>query len=146
MLQELKLADAPLIMQILLPASLGAPSWSEAMLKAEIESSISLAARSNSGEVEGFILLRSVVDALEISYLATAPAARKKGIMQALLARAAELAKAQKMAIWLEVHEQNEAARRLYEKFGFTQVGKRPYYYSDRGTAILYNLAFAVGI
>jgi ribosomal-protein-alanine N-acetyltransferase len=42
-------------------------------------------------------------------------------------------------AIFLEVRESNQAARRLYEKRGFLGVGRRPAYYSDpQEDAILY--------
>ena len=42
--------------------------------------------------------------------------------------------------LWLEVHEANGPARKLYEKVCFVEVGKRPRYYADGGTAVLYNL------
>jgi ribosomal-protein-alanine N-acetyltransferase len=42
--------------------------------------------------------------------------------------------------IWLEVHEGNDAARKLYEKQGFVAEGRRPRYYRDGGSAILYTL------
>ena len=45
--------------------------------------------------------------------------------------------------ILLEVRESNLAARRLYEKHGFRESGRRPKYYSNPiEDAILYTLRF----
>jgi ribosomal protein S18 acetylase RimI-like enzyme len=47
-------------------------------------------------------------------------------------------------AILLEVRESNLPARRLYEKHGFREVGRRQVYYMDpTEDAILYALRFA---
>jgi ribosomal-protein-alanine N-acetyltransferase len=37
--------------------------------------------------------------------------------------------------VFLEVDEGNAAARRLYARFGFDNVGRRPAYYPQSGTA-----------
>jgi ribosomal-protein-alanine N-acetyltransferase len=143
--QEVHLSDFEQVREIMAQAKgePGAPLWSENSLKAEIESSLSFVVRAldpeNGDFICGFIFLRLVIDAYEISYLATAESSRRRGVMKSLLARAALLAAESQLPLWLEVHENNVGARRLYEKFGFTQVGQRPYYYADRGTAILYN-------
>lgn len=42
--------------------------------------------------------------------------------------------------VWLEVHEENQRAIRLYESIGFKKVSTRKSYYPDGKTAINYNL------
>jgi ribosomal-protein-alanine N-acetyltransferase len=40
-------------------------------------------------------------------------------------------------AAWLEVRAGNAAAIALYERFGFTTVGRRPGYYADGEDALV---------
>lgn len=40
----------------------------------------------------------------------------------------------------LEVRESNIKARSLYEKYGFSEIGKRKNYYENNETAVLYSL------
>jgi ribosomal-protein-alanine N-acetyltransferase len=90
------------------------------------------------GELAAFILYRDVGEAWEISFLATVPAARGQGIMNRLLMALIGQKPADR-AIWLEVHESNEPALKLYAKVGFHQVGHRPRYYKDGGAAMLFS-------
>lgn len=114
------------------------PNWNREQLQSETESGIGLWDTSaRSAELTGFILYRELPDALEISMLATAIEAQRRGVMAELLAKLKS--QAAPKALWLEVHEQNLPARKLYEKSGFQIVGRRPRYYSDNGAAILYN-------
>ncbi len=91
-----------------------------------------------SSEVLAFVLYRDVGEALEISFLATARNHLGKGHMAELLSSWIKQ-KPESKAIWLEVHEKNVPARKLYEKLGFRESGKRPRYYADGGAAVLYN-------
>ena len=77
--------------------------------------------------------------ALEIPFLATHPQFQRQGMMRKLLEFVIG-ARRQEGEIWLEVHEGNLSARALYQSLGFQEVGKRPQYYSDGGTAILLSL------
>lgn len=88
----------------------------------------------------GFVLYREVPDVWEISLVATHPQFRRLGYMGALLAHMIA-AKGQGRAIWLEVHEENVSAQKLYEKLGFREVRRRPRYYKDGATAILYSVS-----
>ncbi len=57
---------------------------------------------------------------------------RRQGIGELLLTAGLETAlEAQQEHVTLEYRISNEAARALYEKFGFTQVGVRARYYTD---------------
>lgn len=78
----------------------------------------------------GFILCRSAAGEGEILTLCVDPALRQRGIGRALLSAAiAESKKRQLVALFLEVAENNEIARQLYDNYGFIQVGLRPAYY-----------------
>lgn len=81
----------------------------------------------------GFILCRTAADEAEVLTLFVPEANRRRGVATVLLdaAIAAAVAAGAK-ALFLEVAEDNAAARGFYEARGFTQVGLRPRYY--RGT------------
>jgi len=82
------------------------------------------------GSENGFIVYRVVADEAEIITIGVSPAARRGGIASAMLEIAMRDAKkrgAKKM--FLEVACDNTAARELYTRAGFTQVGVRPKYY-----------------
>jgi ribosomal-protein-alanine N-acetyltransferase len=65
--------------------------------------------------------------------LAVAPGARRIGLASALLdAAKAYAVKHDIEALFLEVAEDNVAARQLYEKYGFATVGRRAHYYRRR--------------
>jgi len=86
-----------------------------------------------SGKAVGFILCRSSGQEGEILSLAVAPNLRRSGLGSALLEAAMTHAAKQAIeALFLEVAEDNVAARRLYQKFGFAIVGRRSKYYRRR--------------
>ncbi len=73
----------------------------------------------------------------EILNLAVAKPFRRMGVATALLRH--ELGR--QATFFLEVRESNRAARALYAKFGFQEVGRRPYYYRyPDETAIVMNM------
>lgn len=79
----------------------------------------------------GFILARSVAGEAEILTLAVDPLARRRGLGAALVESAAALAAAGGAEVmWLEVAEDNAAARALYAALGFQSGGRRPGYYA----------------
>ena len=91
------------------------------VLVAEVETSLA-----------GFLAFRKLADdEAEILNLAVSPRFRKRGVAQALL-RAFPAAH-----IFLEVRESNAAARALYSKAGFQQVGIRPNYYVQPNEAAI---------
>ncbi len=83
-----------------------------------------------------------IVDEVHIATIAVHPEFRLMKIGQKLLAHLLESASREGARYaFLEVRETNLAARRLYQKFGFTEAGKRPRYYSDtQEDAVLMNL------
>jgi len=91
----------------------------------------------------GFLVARRVAAEWELENIVVAPASRGLGIgkrlLDALVARARE---AGGEAVFLEVRESNAGARKLYEKAGFGQTGRRKLYYCDPlEDAILYRKA-----
>lgn len=63
---------------------------------------------------------------------------RKEGIGSKLLQEILEIAKGWKaQSITLEVNEKNIPAIKLYQKFGFEQVGLRKKYYHNTDNAII---------
>ncbi len=98
-------------------------------------------------EEDGFILIRVVADEAEILTLAVRPAARRGGLggrlVAAAVVRAAALG-AERM--FLEVAEDNVAARALYARAGFNEAGRRRGYYAradgSREDALVLTLNF----
>jgi len=78
----------------------------------------------------GFVIARVAADEAEIISIGVVPALARQGLAIKLLRRAAEECEARgAVRLFLEVGSCNVAARALYEKFGFTCVGRRPRYY-----------------
>jgi [ribosomal protein S18]-alanine N-acetyltransferase len=116
----------------------GVPEWTFQATEDSLRHYNGLGLEDEQG-LAAVLLFRDVPGSREILHLATAERIRRKGWMEQLLG---ELISDQppETELWLEVHENNLAARKLYEKVGFVEVGKRPRYYADGGTAVLYNL------
>jgi ribosomal-protein-alanine N-acetyltransferase len=82
-------------------------------------------------EAGGFILCRTVLDEAEILTLAVRPDARRAGLASRLVEAAAGLAaRGGAERLFLEVAEDNAAARALYDRLGFIQTGRRRGYYA----------------
>ena len=84
-------------------------------------------------ECAGFALIRIVADEAELLTLAIDPTLRRQGMARRLMARFADLARANDVRVLhLEVAEDNDAARALYAACDFAETGRRPFYYRDR--------------
>jgi ribosomal-protein-alanine N-acetyltransferase len=84
----------------------------------------------------GFVLSRRAADEAEILTFAVEPALHGRGIGRALLAEhIARLNAAGTKALFLEVEIGNAAARALYARLGFFEVGQRRGYYRSAGSA-----------
>lgn len=82
----------------------------------------------------GFVGVWLVVGQAHIVTLGVREAYRRQGIGEWLLIAAIEEALASNQdSVTLEVRRSNDAARSLYEKYGFEEVGVRERYYSDNG-------------
>jgi ribosomal-protein-alanine N-acetyltransferase len=89
-----------------------------------------LAARASAQAAEGFVLVRAVAGEAEILTFCVAKDARRCGLGTTLLDAACDAARKHGAAeLFLEVGEDNAAARSLYQKNGFGVVGRRAAYY-----------------
>lgn len=81
-----------------------------------------------------FLLGRTVLDEAELLTLAVAPEARRKGLARDLLTRfEAEAIQRGATRAFLEVAEENAAARALYHAAGWRQAGRRRGYFTASG-------------
>jgi len=108
--------------------------WTRAMYLAELDNkevSYCFLARDVNHQAVGFCSFWRVLDELHINNLAVLPDLRRTGIGSTLLAfvlqKGIELGA--KRAT-LEVRRSNDAARALYDRFGFSVAGVRTNYYS----------------
>lgn len=85
-----------------------------------------------SGNVVGFIVGRQVEDEWEIENIAVTGSARRCGLGSRLVGEVLDLVRSRGgKIVFLEVRESNRAARSLYEKWAFIEVGRRKTYYQN---------------
>lgn len=89
-----------------------------------------LAAVDAEGGLLGWAGVMVIADSAEVLTVGVVPEARRHGIAVRLLDGLLAQARARgAVEVFLEVRIDNEAARALYEREGFVQVGLRPGYY-----------------
>lgn len=116
---------APAVLAELHRSCFAAP-WSETEFAALLGQPGVVAA----AEAEGFILIRVAADEAEILTLAVRPDARRRGLGRRLVEAGARAAAGRGAArLFLEVAEDNVAARALYGAAGFVEAGRRRAYY-----------------
>jgi ribosomal-protein-alanine N-acetyltransferase len=115
-----------------------AAHWAEreydALFAAEAPPRIALVATSeaDAGRVVGFVIARCATAEWEIENVVVAREERNRGIGIKIIREL--LLQAQRggaTSVLLEVRESNLAARRLYEKLGFSLQGRRSNYYRE---------------
>lgn len=85
-------------------------------------------------KIVGFSVSRMGADEAEILSIAVAESHRGRGLSNdLLLTHLGHLAGRGIRTVFLEVEENNQAARRLYERAGFSVVGRRERYYRQNG-------------
>ncbi|MCK0198013.1 GNAT family N-acetyltransferase [Ancylobacter sp. 6x-1] len=93
-----------------------------------------LATDGPQGAPIGFILTRGVLPETEILSVAVAPRWRGRGLGRQLVeAVFGRLAAEGYTTVFLEVEEGNAAARKLYARAGFREIGRRSGYYRTQG-------------
>ena len=81
-----------------------------------------------------------VIDELHITFIAVDPMNQRKGIGKFLLSDLIQRSKSLQINhILLEVKQNNEPAKALYNSMGFKTVGKRSNFYQDGSDALLLN-------
>jgi len=84
------------------------------------------------GTVMGFIVGRQADEEWEIENIAVTGSARRSGLGSRLVGELLDLVRSRGgTSVFLEVRESNRAARSLYEKWAFIEVGRRKMYYQD---------------
>src|ERR1700687_1941371 len=136
------LNDVPAILAIE-QQSPGAAHWTREQYNKLVGSGVVLVAEE-AGQLCGFVCARAVAGEWEIENVAVAVGFLRRGIANELMRALIQRAKnGVASAILLGVRESNLAARGLYEKHGFREVGCRRVYYRDPvEDAILYALRF----
>lgn len=106
--------------------------WSLAMFVLELSkpSGISLAALID-GRLAGYLVCSRYDTLWHVMNIAVDVRLLRQGIATALLERLFDMADRPNEQYTLEVRTSNEAAIRLYERFGFRAAGRRRAYYHD---------------
>ncbi|WJR78279.1 ribosomal protein S18-alanine N-acetyltransferase [Bradyrhizobium sp. NP1] len=125
--------DAPKLAQ--LHAASFHRGWGEAEFEGMMRERNTLVHRLRAGrKLIGFAVSRMGADEAEILSVGIDPAHRGRGLSrELLLTHLGHLAGRGVRAVFLEVEENNLPARRLYERAGFSVVGRRERYYRQAG-------------
>lgn len=130
--RKMSQADLPAILEIA-DKSFTTP-WNSSSFEYEIgnKDAVLKVAEFN-GALIGYVCIRFFLDVTHVMDLAVIQEHRQKGVGGILLLEALrEIKKARPDTehVTLEVRESNTAARKLYEKYGFRETGRRINYYS----------------
>jgi ribosomal-protein-alanine N-acetyltransferase len=106
-------------------------AWSENSIRSELTNPLSLWLVAVDGDrVAGYIGSQTVLGWADMMNLCVSPDYRRQGIGEKLTMELERQLREEKVeCLTLEVRVSNAPAITLYEKLGFTQVGKRPRYY-----------------
>lgn len=110
--------------------------WTERSIESQVftEGSINAVIRDDKAENKpvGFICGQSVADECELYRIAVVPSYRKQGIADRLMTYFLDKCRENGIRnVFLEVRCDNEPAKKLYEKYGFSEVGRRRNYYTE---------------
>lgn len=107
--------------------------WSEKSVATELTNPLSLwVVALDEEQVAGYVGSQSVEGEADMMNVAVHPNYRRRGIAGELVTHLiAQLAENNVHSLALEVRASNLPAISLYEKLGFTQVGRRPNYYRN---------------
>jgi ribosomal-protein-alanine N-acetyltransferase len=129
-------ADEDALLELIAPLQSAEFSWPRESFLSEFQTAHTWVLEIRQ-RIEAFVCVRDAGEAWELSVLATRQSEQGKGFMKTLLQRLISQYNHQRQ-LWLEVHEKNVAAQKLYEKCGFECQGTRLAYYRDGGAALLY--------
>ncbi|MFT3728504.1 MAG: ribosomal protein S18-alanine N-acetyltransferase [Terricaulis sp.] len=109
--------------------------WSASEIAKLLENPAVFALTHGKPQAQAFAMGWTAAGDAELLTVAVVPDARRRGLGAALVTAVGVAALVRGAAsMHLEVAEDNDAARALYEKLGYKQVGRRPAYYAgERG-------------
>jgi len=141
-IRSARLNDVPALLAIEQQAP-DAAHWSSEQYNKLVGSGVVLVGEE-AGMLCGFVCAQAAAGEWEIENVVVAAGMLRRGIAGELVRELIQRARSEAApAILLEVRESNLPARRLYEKHGFREVGRRRAYYRDPvEDAILYALRF----
>ena len=114
-------------------------AWDENMLNSAFNAGNFYGFIAEDGAPKGFITYSVNIDTADLQDLFVTEDCRKQGVGKALIEKFIADAKARGInKLFLEVRENNAAAKRLYENLGFTCVSTRKKYYADGENALVY--------
>jgi ribosomal-protein-alanine N-acetyltransferase len=130
-IRAMRLADVPRVIEIELQCF--TMPWSEATFKGLLRrADASLFVADAEGEVVGYSVFWSVLEQGELGNVSVAPGWRRQGIGQRLVQTVLDAAGQRGVReVVLEVRVSNTAAQQLYERYGFSQIGRRRNYYTE---------------
>jgi ribosomal-protein-alanine N-acetyltransferase len=108
-------------------------AWSQSQLAGTLalDGSFARQAVAAGDVIQGFTLSRVVAGEVELLLVAVDPALRRRGIGRLLVEQVAvDARRFGATTLFLEVRENNAAARQLYRALGFVDVGRRANYYT----------------
>ena len=107
--------------------------WSEKSIASELNNELALwLVATQDGRVAGYIGSQTVMDETDMMNVAVHPDYRRKGIAETLVNTLVEqLQTRRSRCLTLEVRVSNTPAITLYDKLGFSEIGRRKNYYRN---------------
>jgi len=131
MIRDFEPADAESL-RMLLSGIPEASQWPAHDLLRASQRNFLLRVAEEEGILRGLIVFRIIADEAEILNLAVDSRRRRQGVASKLIADVIAASKAGGVRrIFLEVRDSNVAARNLYARMGFTEMGRRRQYYRE---------------
>ena len=116
--------------------------WTKSQLQDQLKKKNANFGYWENEKLYGFICIQRIFPEAEILNIAMHPDHQRKGCGERLLHAVMLILKTEGFErMYLEVRKSNDAARRLYEKLAFNQIGERKNYYpakNKREDALLY--------
>ena len=107
--------------------------WSEESVRSELGNDLSLwLVAMEEDRLLGYVGSQTVLSWTDMMNVAVAPEARRRGVGEALIRRLMVMLRERNCeCLTLEVRASNAGAIALYDKLGFTEVGRRKNYYRN---------------